>query len=141
MTDPNLCFDAWTIRKVPNDDFGQDHWDYDDETDYQNVDNSDDNDDDYNRAIEHFEENDVGMNFDADAGGGFVGDSWNRGDNFGYNDRRDYDQQQNRSDGFGLNDRGGYGQQGNRDDNSGYNDSGDYGQQGNRDDDSSYNNS
>ncbi|CAF1222566.1 unnamed protein product [Adineta ricciae] len=34
ITDSNLCFDVWTVRKVATDDFGQDHWDTDDSVDY-----------------------------------------------------------------------------------------------------------
>ncbi len=27
MTNPELCFDAWAIRKLANDNFGKEHWD------------------------------------------------------------------------------------------------------------------
>ncbi|CAF2066013.1 unnamed protein product [Rotaria magnacalcarata] len=91
LTDSNLCFDSWTIRKVPTDDFGQDHWDNDDGIDYQNNRNNDD-DDDYgeNRAIEDFDEDDPWTDFGG-ATGGFRGGtddgfSFNRGgDDFGFN--------------------------------------------------------
>ena len=53
MTNTDLCFDVWTIRKVATDDFGQDHWDNDDSVDYnQNANPDDDDDDDNNRTIE-----------------------------------------------------------------------------------------
>ncbi|CAF1035104.1 unnamed protein product [Rotaria magnacalcarata] len=34
MTNPDFCFDVWTVRKLTNDDFGQDHWSYDDNDKY-----------------------------------------------------------------------------------------------------------
>jgi hypothetical protein len=34
MANPDLCFDVWTIRKVANDDFGQEHWYSNDLVDY-----------------------------------------------------------------------------------------------------------
>jgi len=34
MTDPDLCFDVWTIRKVANSDFSRDYWHFDDLVDY-----------------------------------------------------------------------------------------------------------
>lgn len=34
MTNPDLCFDLWTVRQITNDDFGQDGWDQDDSVDY-----------------------------------------------------------------------------------------------------------
>jgi hypothetical protein len=30
MTNPDLCFDIWTVRKVAHDDFGQGHWHFND---------------------------------------------------------------------------------------------------------------
>ncbi|CAF3419814.1 unnamed protein product [Rotaria socialis] len=90
LTDSNLCFDVWTIRKIPTDDFGQDHWDKDDATDYQNNRNNDDDDYGENRAIEDFDEDDPWTDFGG-ATGGFRdgtddGFGFNRGgDDFGFN--------------------------------------------------------
>ena len=39
VTNTNLCFDAWTVRKVATNDFGQDHWDNDDSIDYRTLGN------------------------------------------------------------------------------------------------------
>jgi len=36
MTNPDLCFDVWTIRKVANDDFGREYWHFDDVVNYLN---------------------------------------------------------------------------------------------------------
>ena len=58
ITNSDLCFDVWTIRKVDTDDFGQDHWDNDDSTDYRQTDNPDIGDDDYNPTIEDIDEDD-----------------------------------------------------------------------------------
>jgi len=27
MSNPELCFDAWAVRKLANDNFGKEHWD------------------------------------------------------------------------------------------------------------------
>ena len=59
LANSEFCFDVWTLRKVATGDFGQDHWDNDDSTDYRQVDNNDqDNDNDDNHAIEGFDEDD-----------------------------------------------------------------------------------
>jgi hypothetical protein len=34
MTNPDLCFDVWTIRKVANSDFDREYWHFDDLVDY-----------------------------------------------------------------------------------------------------------
>ena len=144
MTDADLCFDAWTIRKVPNDDFGQSHWDYNDEVDYQNNNNNygDDGDDDYrngdNRTIEQFDEDDFGMNFFNNAARGFDGDSRNRDGPFNYSDGGGYNQQWGGENRFNYNDGGRYNQQWDGSDQFTYNDGGDYGQQWNRDDQSEH---
>lgn len=45
LANTDYCFDVWTIRKLETDDFGQDHWDQDDSTDYREMnDGNDDND-------------------------------------------------------------------------------------------------
>ncbi|CAF3721088.1 unnamed protein product [Adineta steineri] len=156
LSDPDLCFDSWTIRKVSGDDIGQDHWDYNDDTDYQSNANNY-GDDDSNGTIQHFDEDDFGgMNFGGGADGGFNrgrndqqwnqddnnfgfndrandDQGWNQNDNSGYNDRGNYDQQWNQDNNSGYNDRGNFDQGWNQGDNSGYNDRGDYGQQWNQD--------
>jgi hypothetical protein len=55
MINPNLCFDAWAVRQLTSDDFGQDHWDNDDSVDYHQVDEDPDGNEENNRAIEQFE--------------------------------------------------------------------------------------
>lgn len=67
ITNPDYCFDAWTIRRVATNDFGHDHWDQDDSVDYKQIDNSDNDEfDDSNRAIERLDDdmdpNDCGKN-------------------------------------------------------------------------------
>ncbi|CAF1314177.1 unnamed protein product [Rotaria sp. Silwood1] len=52
MTNPELCFDAWTVRQLASDDFGQDHWDNDDSVDYHPVDEDSYNNNDNNVVIE-----------------------------------------------------------------------------------------
>jgi C1A family cysteine protease len=58
ITNSDLCFDVWTVRKVATDDFGQDHWDNDDSIDYRQTDNSDIDGDDNNPTIEDIDDND-----------------------------------------------------------------------------------
>jgi hypothetical protein len=51
---------VWTVRKLANDDLGQDHWHFHDSVDYSQVNQdsfNDDNDDD-SRTIEGFDEDD-----------------------------------------------------------------------------------
>jgi hypothetical protein len=36
MTNSDLCFDAWTIRKISNSDFGREYWHFDDLVNYLN---------------------------------------------------------------------------------------------------------
>jgi hypothetical protein len=43
---------------VAGDDFGQDHWDQDDSTDYRQTDNSDNDGDDNNPTIEDLDDDD-----------------------------------------------------------------------------------
>ena len=62
LTNSDLCFDVWTIRKVATDDFGQDHWDNDDAVDYRQTDDSN-FDDDNNSIIK-----DIGEEDDDDDG-------------------------------------------------------------------------
>jgi hypothetical protein len=57
LANTDYCFDVWTIRKLATDDFGQDHWDNDDSTDYRQA-NDDDNDNDDNHSIENNDEDD-----------------------------------------------------------------------------------
>ncbi|CAF4063790.1 unnamed protein product, partial [Rotaria sordida] len=57
LTNPDLCFDAWTIRQVEKDDLGHDYWDHDDSIDYQmKALDVDDNDDDH--EIQEIDEDD-----------------------------------------------------------------------------------
>jgi len=35
MTNSDLCFDVWTIRKVANNDFGREYWHFDDFVNYR----------------------------------------------------------------------------------------------------------
>ncbi|UJR12702.1 hypothetical protein I4U23_016876 [Adineta vaga] len=60
VANTDYCFDVWTIRKVETDNFGQDHWDQDDSTDYRQMtdDNNDDDDDNNNSIIQDFNNND-----------------------------------------------------------------------------------
>jgi hypothetical protein len=61
MTNSDLCFDAWTIRKVANDNFGQEHWHFHDTINYlEGLENQlfANNRDDDDRAIKHIDEND-----------------------------------------------------------------------------------
>ena len=37
MIDANLCFDAWTVRKVAMDDNGREEWDNNDAIDYRSA--------------------------------------------------------------------------------------------------------
>ncbi len=64
MTNPNLCFDAWTIRQLASDDFGKEHWDNDDSVNYHHADEDPDGNEDNNRAIEKFD-NENDLNEDA----------------------------------------------------------------------------
>jgi C1A family cysteine protease len=57
ITNSDLSFDIWTIRKVATDDFGQDHWDNDDSTDYTQSNNQDDFDEN-NQTIEDLDDDD-----------------------------------------------------------------------------------
>ncbi|CAF3993559.1 unnamed protein product [Adineta steineri] len=62
ITNSDLCFDVWTVRKVDTAHFGQDHWDHDDSIDYRKIDsvddNNTDNDDNNNPTIEDLEDDD-----------------------------------------------------------------------------------
>ncbi|CAF5218087.1 unnamed protein product, partial [Rotaria magnacalcarata] len=55
----SLCFDAWTVRQLTSDDFGQDDWDRNDAVDYRSVDQEPYDDDDSGRAIEHMDDHDL----------------------------------------------------------------------------------
>ena len=78
MTDANLCFDAWTVRKVAMDDNGREEWDDDDAIDYRSANftgtfssrfNADDgiietvNEDDGDFGIDQFNRNPQQQNF------------------------------------------------------------------------------
>ncbi|CAF3598248.1 unnamed protein product, partial [Rotaria sp. Silwood2] len=72
LTNPNLCFDVWTIRQISTDNFGREHWDVYDMTDYilggrNNSFNNSFNDDDH--VIETFDENDDSYDDDSDSDG------------------------------------------------------------------------
>ncbi|CAF3513982.1 unnamed protein product [Rotaria sp. Silwood1] len=58
LTNSALCFDAWTVRQVENDDIGQDNWDNDDSIDYRWKAAEDDNDNDDQHEIQDIEEDD-----------------------------------------------------------------------------------
>ncbi|CAF1007465.1 unnamed protein product [Adineta steineri] len=61
IANSDYCFDVWTVRKMETDDFGQDHWDQDDSTDYRQM----SNDDDYsNSIIQDFEDERFDFNDD-----------------------------------------------------------------------------
>jgi hypothetical protein len=77
LTNTDLCFDVWTVRKLGNNDFGQDNWHSHDIVNYSHVHRhrySDDTDDD-NRFIQGFDEDDgdgynpnYGNNYNSDYG-------------------------------------------------------------------------
>jgi len=85
LTNSNLCFDVWTVRKVANHDFGQEHWHYNDATNYLHGHGhghrhhfSDDNDDD-NRVIQGFDEDDT-ENYNSNYGNNYNPDYSNNQD-------------------------------------------------------------
>ena len=51
MTDPTLCFDLWTIRKLENDDFDQAHWHFPGLMDQLTVDASPDRRNDRRKTV------------------------------------------------------------------------------------------
>jgi hypothetical protein len=62
MTNPAFCFDAWTIRRVANDDFGKENWHFHDTVDYlHDIRNHFFKHDDPKTAIEHVDDNDLGF--------------------------------------------------------------------------------
>ena len=91
MVNADLCFDAWTIRMLSNDDFGQEHWDNNDEIDYQFHDGNENSDDDEgdHRAIQDFEEEDDDDWNNFGSTDGFRGDAYNRNNDFGTQRRDD----------------------------------------------------
>ncbi len=103
MTNTDLCFDMWTVRKIANDDFGQDHWHFNDHINFLNRHHhhhhqgysSYDADDD-NHTIESVNENDnndnYGSGYDNDYGRGNNDDNYYRGDNNDYSDQYQNDQ-------------------------------------------------
>jgi hypothetical protein len=58
MTNPNFCFDVWTIRQLASDDFGQEHWDNDDSINYYQVDEDPDDNEENGRAIKQYDNDD-----------------------------------------------------------------------------------
>ena len=63
MTNPDLCFDAWTVRELASDDMGHEGWDNDDEIDFPAAaaaagDDDDEEDHDEDHEIEEIEEDD-----------------------------------------------------------------------------------
>ena len=78
MTDPNLCFDVWTVRQLESDDMGgQENWDNDDSVNYRQTDNDNDGNEDgqagtierYNNENEMFED---AKNFAGQLIGSFI---------------------------------------------------------------------
>jgi hypothetical protein len=60
MANPNFCFDAWTIRQLSSNNFGQEHWDNDDSVNYHRADDDANSNEENGRAIEQFDnENDL----------------------------------------------------------------------------------
>ncbi|CAF1205494.1 unnamed protein product [Didymodactylos carnosus] len=122
LTNSELCFDSWTIRKISNNDFGSDHWDNEDSIDYSQANNWNDNDNIYDednngRTIEHLEDDDDNNNQPYG-----YSDNYNNqtSDNrFGINDGGWRQQRCKRSDDNDY-DRDGYSQNNYYDDNSGY---------------------
>ncbi|CAF0921579.1 unnamed protein product [Adineta ricciae] len=53
MTDPNLCFDLWTIRRISNDSFGREYWHFDDIVNYLNENSVDNEEEQYLSDSEH----------------------------------------------------------------------------------------
>ncbi|UJR09188.1 hypothetical protein I4U23_013436 [Adineta vaga] len=83
MTNPDYCFDVWSIRRLENDDLGHDNWDYNDNVDYRqkpekdtadNDNDDDDNDNDDNHIVEGFDEDDD--NDEDDRGGSKKENFW-----------------------------------------------------------------
>ncbi|CAF4906470.1 unnamed protein product [Rotaria sp. Silwood1] len=67
MTNSDFCFDAWTIRTLMNNNFGQEHWFFADDYNYLDGNqnhylNDTDDDDDDNHIIETLDENDDNNN-------------------------------------------------------------------------------
>jgi hypothetical protein len=58
MTNPNFCFDVWTIRQLASDDFGQEHWDNDDSINYYQTDEDPDDNEENGRAIKQYDNDD-----------------------------------------------------------------------------------
>ena len=54
MTNPEFCFDVWTIRQIASDDFGQDDWDNDDAVNYHQAEEDPDGNEENGRSIEHY---------------------------------------------------------------------------------------
>ncbi|CAF3395317.1 unnamed protein product [Rotaria socialis] len=65
LTNSNLCFDVWTIRKIATDNFSRDHWDNRDTINYVGI-NRNHNFNDHNRIIESIEEGDDDDDDDVD---------------------------------------------------------------------------
>jgi hypothetical protein len=55
MTNPDFCFDVWTVRQLASDDFGQEYWDNNDSVNYQHDEEDPDGNEDNNRVIEHYD--------------------------------------------------------------------------------------
>ena len=53
MTDPNLCFDLWTIRRISNDSFGREYWHFDDIVNYLNESSVENEKEEYLSDSEH----------------------------------------------------------------------------------------
>ena len=51
MTNPDLCYDIWTVRKVAHDDFGQGHWHFNDHINFLLLHHQDSDDDDIDEYI------------------------------------------------------------------------------------------
>jgi hypothetical protein len=83
VTDSNLCFDVWTIRKLATDSFSREHWDINDKTNYSHIRNNN-HFDDNSRIIETYDDDDDiyrGNQWD---------DSWNQYRTYGGYNNSDY---------------------------------------------------
>ncbi|CAF4106525.1 unnamed protein product [Adineta steineri] len=124
LTNTDYAFDAWTVRKIANDDFGKQNWHFRDVINYlhQNPnrfsDDNNDNDDDDNHAVVAVDEND-------DDNGDV---SYNTNDNTSWSDNNNYEQNTNdysTTDDYSYNNQNEYNQD-NQFDDTGFNSNTDF---------------
>ncbi|CAF1374677.1 unnamed protein product [Rotaria sordida] len=101
MTNPEFCFDAWTIRKLMNDDFGQENWCFDDSYNYRDVNHNNYSDDtnDNDHVIEKLDEND-----DTEAYNNNQDLWWNDNNHVGDNYDFSYQYQTDETNDYSIND-------------------------------------